>query len=393
MGPMFNSFVEAASNVSRCAMASGRRASSTRPHSRSSTSAPRSGCGSLQINIVRLRSFAGDLGERFVDGQYSRRLGGDGRERRRLFPSQGRRRPDRPPVADHADQGDRHQFQSVLDCAAVAHQEGPDPEDEGGSELSDGGEDPRHQQGRPGGVAAAINWNTDEATHYSYRQDTGADVDALGAVRINIHNPYGVYMHDTPEKGIFGDDFRFVSSGCVRVQDVRDYVAWLLKDNPGWGRDQIDEAIRSGQRLDVKLAQAGQRLLGLYHRLGDARRHRAVPAGHLSARRRGPGPDGLRSSRAADGAAAGIAQALASSRRGTRFRTDPTGAAWINAIASFETRRSAPLNRTSDGRTQAEFACGMEFPMDRPPVTRLALTERANRETWSRNYISAKSEF
>jgi murein L,D-transpeptidase YcbB/YkuD len=99
----------------------------------------------------------------------------------------------------------------------------------------------------------SINWQTDEATHYRYRQDTGADINSLGFVRINIPNPYGVYMHDTPSKGIFGDDFRFVSSGCVRVQDVRDYVAWLLKDNSGWGRDQIDEVIRSGQRVDVKL--------------------------------------------------------------------------------------------------------------------------------------------
>jgi L,D-transpeptidase YcbB len=102
---------------------------------------------------------------------------------------------------------------------------------------------------------SSINWNTDEATHFTYRQDTGADINSLGFVRINIPNPYGVYMHDTPEKGVFGDDFRFVSSGCVRVQDVRDYVAWLLKDNPGWGRDQIDEVIRSGQRVDVKLTQ------------------------------------------------------------------------------------------------------------------------------------------
>ena len=102
---------------------------------------------------------------------------------------------------------------------------------------------------------STINWNTDEATHFKYRQDTGPDLNSLGFVRINIPNPYGVYMHDTPEKGIFGDDFRFVSSGCIRVQDVRDYVAWLLKDNPGWGRDQIDEVIRSGQRVDVKLAQ------------------------------------------------------------------------------------------------------------------------------------------
>ena len=54
-------------------------------------------------------------------------------------------------------------------------------------------------------------------------------------MRINIPNPYGVYMHDTPSKGIFGDDFRFVSSGCVRVQDVRDYVAWLLKDTARLG--------------------------------------------------------------------------------------------------------------------------------------------------------------
>ena len=100
----------------------------------------------------------------------------------------------------------------------------------------------------------SINWNSDEATHYKYRQDQGADLNSLGFVRINIPNPYGVYMHDTPSKGVFGDDFRFVSSGCVRVQDVRDYVAWLLKDNSGWGRDQIDEVIRTGQRLDVKLS-------------------------------------------------------------------------------------------------------------------------------------------
>ncbi len=102
---------------------------------------------------------------------------------------------------------------------------------------------------------SSIDWNTEEATHYKYRQDTGADLNSLGFVRINIANPYGVYMHDTPSKGIFGDDFRFVSSGCVRVQDVRDYVAWLLKDTPGWGRDQIDAVIRSGDRQDVKLAQ------------------------------------------------------------------------------------------------------------------------------------------
>ena len=101
--------------------------------------------------------------------------------------------------------------------------------------------------------SSAINWHSMDATNYKYREDPGIN-NSLGVVRININNPYGVYMHDTPTKGVFGDDFRFVSSGCIRVQNVRDYVAWLLKDNPGWDRDKIDAAIRSGERIDVKLA-------------------------------------------------------------------------------------------------------------------------------------------
>ncbi|MDB5508396.1 MAG: murein L,D-transpeptidase [Hyphomicrobiales bacterium] len=100
----------------------------------------------------------------------------------------------------------------------------------------------------------SINWNSMEATKYMFRQDPGGDVNSLGFVRINIPNPHGVYMHDTPAKGIFGDDFRFVSSGCVRVQNVRDYVAWLLKDTAGWDRNRIDESIRSGQRIDARLS-------------------------------------------------------------------------------------------------------------------------------------------
>ena len=101
-----------------------------------------------------------------------------------------------------------------------------------------------------------VNWNSNEATNYMFRQDPGGEINSLGFVRIDIANPHGVYMHDTPAKGIFGDDYRFVSSGCVRVQNVRDYVAWLLKEQPGWDRDKIDEAIRSGERIDVKINPA-----------------------------------------------------------------------------------------------------------------------------------------
>ncbi|MBA1157256.1 L,D-transpeptidase family protein [Microvirga mediterraneensis] len=100
-----------------------------------------------------------------------------------------------------------------------------------------------------------VNWFSDEATRYRFRQDPGGELNSMGFVRINIPNKDGVYMHDTPSKGIFGDDFRFVSSGCIRVQNVRDYIEWLLKDTPGWSREQIDATFKSGDRIDARLAQ------------------------------------------------------------------------------------------------------------------------------------------
>ncbi|KFG68203.1 L,D-transpeptidase family protein [Microvirga sp. BSC39] len=103
--------------------------------------------------------------------------------------------------------------------------------------------------------SSQINWFSDEATRYRFRQDPGGDLNSMGFVRINIPNQHGVYMHDTPSKGIFGDDFRFVSSGCIRIQNVRDYIEWLLKDTPGWSREQIDATFRSGERIDARLAQ------------------------------------------------------------------------------------------------------------------------------------------
>jgi murein L,D-transpeptidase YcbB/YkuD len=84
------------------------------------------------------------------------------------------------------------------------------------------------------------------------RQDSGT-WNALGALRIDMPNPYSVYMHDTNHKNLFSNDYRFESSGCTRVADVRDLATWLLRDNPGWGRHELDAAIEKGQRTDVRL--------------------------------------------------------------------------------------------------------------------------------------------
>ena len=99
----------------------------------------------------------------------------------------------------------------------------------------------------------SVDWFSDEATRYVFRQDPG-DLNSLGSVRINFHNQHQVFLHDTPNKTLFGDDYRFESSGCVRVQNVRELINWLLRDTPDWSRTQIEAAFASGDRIDANVA-------------------------------------------------------------------------------------------------------------------------------------------
>ena len=110
--------------------------------------------------------------------------------------------------------------------------------------------DPNHKEVPP----SQVNWYSDDAVHYTFREDPG-DTNSLGRIRINFPSQYGVYMHDTPLKNLFGGDFRYDSSGCCRVQNVQELVAWLLKDTTGWGPDHIAQAIKSGDQVNANLTK------------------------------------------------------------------------------------------------------------------------------------------
>lgn len=96
-----------------------------------------------------------------------------------------------------------------------------------------------------------INWSSDAPLHYFYVQNAGED-NPLGYAKINFASPHGVYMHDTPGQSIFARNFRAESSGCVRVQNIHQLVAWLLEDN-GWTVQQVLRMKQTGERLNVRL--------------------------------------------------------------------------------------------------------------------------------------------
>ena len=100
----------------------------------------------------------------------------------------------------------------------------------------------------------SVDWSGAHTPNFTVRQQSGA-WNALGAVKIDMPNSYSVYMHDTNQRNLFADDYRFDSHGCSRVDNVRDLAAWLLKDQPQWNRAAIDAAIATGQRHDVHVTK------------------------------------------------------------------------------------------------------------------------------------------
>jgi len=100
---------------------------------------------------------------------------------------------------------------------------------------------------------ASVDWSGTHAPNFTVRQQDGA-WNALGAVKIDMPNPYSVYMHDTNQRNLFSDDYRFDSHGCSRVDNVRDLATWLLQEEMSkWNRAAIDAAIATGVHQEIAL--------------------------------------------------------------------------------------------------------------------------------------------
>ncbi|PRY65323.1 murein L,D-transpeptidase YcbB/YkuD [Vreelandella songnenensis] len=66
----------------------------------------------------------------------------------------------------------------------------------------------------------------------------------LGRVVVRFPNNDMIYLHDTPAQGLFQRDQRALSSGCVRVEGVREFAQMLLQDSGS--RYQLSSLLNSG---------------------------------------------------------------------------------------------------------------------------------------------------
>jgi L,D-transpeptidase YcbB len=94
-----------------------------------------------------------------------------------------------------------------------------------------------------------VDWSAMSSNLFLFRQDPG-DQNAMATVKINFPNKYSVYLHDTPTRELFGQNARYLSSGCIRVDRVDVLVEWILSGQDGFDSGMIEDIALSGERLD-----------------------------------------------------------------------------------------------------------------------------------------------
>ena len=97
-----------------------------------------------------------------------------------------------------------------------------------------------------------VDWKAVAAgtTEIRVRQLPG-NVNFMGKMKINFPNELGIYLHDTPDKGLLKEDVRQASSGCVRLEDASRLGRWLfgrtLDPTPG----AVEEVVPLDQPVPV----------------------------------------------------------------------------------------------------------------------------------------------
>ncbi len=78
------------------------------------------------------------------------------------------------------------------------------------------------------------------------RQKPGP-TNALGLVKLIFPNEHNVYLHSTPSQELFSRSRRDFSHGCIRVEKPAELTVWVLRNNPGWTLERVQEAMQSGK--------------------------------------------------------------------------------------------------------------------------------------------------
>jgi murein L,D-transpeptidase YcbB/YkuD len=75
----------------------------------------------------------------------------------------------------------------------------------------------------------------------------------MGQVKFIFPNSNSIYLHDTPSKNLFEYEYKAFSHGCINVKRAKELAILILKDDPDWPLERINEAMEGGKETTCVL--------------------------------------------------------------------------------------------------------------------------------------------
>jgi murein L,D-transpeptidase YcbB/YkuD len=99
---------------------------------------------------------------------------------------------------------------------------------------------------------ATIDWQAvkDGKLTLRMRQGPGGG-NSMGKIKFMMPNRFGIYLHDTPDKTVFDRDARWISNGCVRLQDASRLAVWLFGSMPEGRNPDVEERVELREPVPV----------------------------------------------------------------------------------------------------------------------------------------------
>jgi L,D-transpeptidase YcbB len=77
-----------------------------------------------------------------------------------------------------------------------------------------------------------VNWARLSKKHFPYQlKQREGDDNSLGVIKFNFRNKYSVYLHDTNVRWRFGNSYRAISHGCIRVKEWDKLANYLVRND------------------------------------------------------------------------------------------------------------------------------------------------------------------
>jgi murein L,D-transpeptidase YcbB/YkuD len=97
-----------------------------------------------------------------------------------------------------------------------------------------------------------FNWNKVDPRSVPIMQRSGPS-NPLGELKFIFPNGHDVYMHDTPNKGLFSSKERTFSHGCIRVRNPTRFAEVVLGEVDGWTATDVKRQLAQDDTLKVDL--------------------------------------------------------------------------------------------------------------------------------------------